>query len=125
MKSIKPGRGPSAMGGFAAIAAAAFGIIWIIAGVSLGAPGFMSLFGVILVVLAIVSALYEFHNATAQNRMSVLDITDDTEEPDPLNLKYGGEAAPKAEKSLYCPYCGNPIREDYEYCSKCGKKMPG
>lgn len=124
MKSIKPGRGPSAMEGFAAIAAAAFGVIWIIGTVSIGAPGFMSLFGVIFVVMAIVMALYQFHNATARNRMSVLDITDDTEEPDPLNQKYGGENAPKGEKSLFCPYCGNPIQGDYEYCNKCGKKLP-
>ena len=48
MKHIKPGRGPSAMGGIGAVAAAVFGIFW-----TAIAPGFMKAFGVIFIVIAI------------------------------------------------------------------------
>lgn len=40
MKSIKPGRGPSAMGAAGSIIAAVFGLIWTGAAVSMGAPIF-------------------------------------------------------------------------------------
>ena len=52
MKHIKPGRGPSAMGGIGAAAAAVFGIFW-----TAIAPGFMKAFGVIFIVIAIAQEL--------------------------------------------------------------------
>ena len=76
MKSIKPGCGPSMMESAGAIAAAVFGVIWTVAAASMGAPWFMSAFGVIFIILAVVSALYNAHNATGKNRFSILDITD-------------------------------------------------
>ena len=87
MKSIKPGRGPSVVNGIAAIGAAAFGVFWIIMASSIGG-GFMAPFGIIFVVLAIVLAVYSFRNASAKNRYSVIDIVDDSEEPDPLNQRH-------------------------------------
>ena len=42
MKSIKPGRGPSAMGAMGSIIAVIFGIFWTIAAASMGAPFFIS-----------------------------------------------------------------------------------
>ena len=60
MKHIKPGRGPSAMGGIGAVAAAVFGIFW-----TAIAPGFMKAFGVIFIVIAIAQAVYHFKNAAS------------------------------------------------------------
>ena len=57
MKSIKPGRGPSMMGGFMGIVVALFGVFWTIIAVSMGA-GLMGIFGIIFVVVAIVQAVY-------------------------------------------------------------------
>ena len=37
MKSIKPGRGPSMMGGLGSIFAGVFGVIWTMAAVQMGA----------------------------------------------------------------------------------------
>ena len=132
MKSIKPGRGPSMMNGIGSLAVAAFGVIWIIAAVSMGAPIFIPLFGVIFVIIAIANAVYSMHNATAKNRMSVADITEDGEEPDLLNVKFGEEtekeketeAAENAEGNAFCPFCGAAVREEYEFCRKCGKQLP-
>lgn len=39
MKSVKPGRGPSFMNGVGYVAAAVFGIFWMILAGGIGAPG--------------------------------------------------------------------------------------
>ena len=114
MKSIKPGRGPSAVSGIAAIGAAAFGVFWIIMASSIGG-GFMAPFGIIFVVLAIVLAVYSFRNATAKNRYSVIDIVDDSEEPDPLNQRHADQK--------FCAHCGKRLPENANFCPSCGEKI--
>ena len=114
------------MGSVGAAAAAVFGVIWIIGANSIGAPWFMSAFGVIFILMAVAAAVYNAKNAAGKNRMSVFDITDDGEEPDPLNTVFGDEKgqAPKKAGGRFCPYCGTPIQDDYTFCSSCGKKLP-
>ncbi|MBR0598350.1 DUF7577 domain-containing protein [Sinanaerobacter chloroacetimidivorans] len=131
MKSIKPGRAPSMMGGIGSIAAAIFGIIWTFFAMSMGAPIFFALFGIIFIVMGIVQAVYHFRNATGENRYSVYDITDGEEEPDPLNETF--RKSNKSEvtisrqlhNSAFCPYCGTEVEESFVYCNKCGEKLPG
>ena len=86
MKSIKPGRGPSMMGGLGSIFAGVFGVIWTMAAVQMGA-GIFALFGVVFIVFAVLQAVYQFKNATGENRYSEFDITEDGEEPDPLEKR--------------------------------------
>ena len=96
MKSVKPGRGPSMMGGIGSIFAAVFGLIWTCGAASMGAPGFFLLFGVVFIGIGVVNAVYSFKNATGENRYSDFDIVDSHEEPDPLNERFGRQpdAAP-------------------------------
>lgn len=132
MKSIKPGRGPSMMGAFGSAAATVFGIIWTISAMSMGAPFFFAMFGLIFVVMGIAQTVYNFKNATSKNRYSAFDITDGTEEPDPLNKIFAeaqsddaSEAAESdAAPAAFCPYCGAEVEADFTYCKKCGKKLP-
>lgn len=114
MKSIKPGRGPSMMGGIAGIAAALFGVFWILFAMGIGA-GIMAPFGVIFIVIALVQAAYNFHNATGENRFSEFDITEDGEEPDPLE--------PRQEEKAFCPFCGQRVKAEYEFCPGCGRRL--
>jgi len=65
MKSVKPGRGPSMMGGVGAIGAGLFGIIWTFGAASMGAPGFFVLFGIVFIGISIFSAVYNLKNATS------------------------------------------------------------
>ena len=127
MKSIKPGRGPSFISGIICVFAGIFGVIWIVAVAAMGG-GLFSLFGLIFVGIAVVQAVFNFKNATSKNRYSVYDITDHNEEPDPLNERYGSfekkEQPGRAYENNFCPYCGNPVEEDYEFCNECGKKLP-
>ena len=131
MKSIKPGRGPSMMGGIVSVAIGIFGIIWTIGAGSIGG-GLFALFGVVFVVIAIVNAVYNFKNATNKNRYSTFDIVDGSEEPDPLNERFGDTSYEETQTyktegnggSEFCPYCGADVEEDYVYCNKCGKKLP-
>ena len=88
MKSIKPGRGPSLMGGVMSILIGLFGVGWTIAAAANGGAIF-ALFGIIFIVAAIMQAVYHFKNATSKNRYSDFDITDSGEETDPFNERFG------------------------------------
>ena len=129
MKSIKPGRMPSRMGVVMGIVTALFGVIWTVSAVSMGAPIFFALFGVLFIAVALYSVWYNYKNATSDNRYSVYDITDDTEEPDPLNMKYGTNrpsrdaASGTDAQANYCPYCGQKLGDDHRFCKNCGAKV--
>lgn len=134
MKSIKPGRGPSAMGAIGSIAVGVFGIIWTIAASSMGAPSFFVFFGIVFVGIAIIQAIFHFKNAAGKNRMSLFDITDSHAEPDPLNKLFNNSKdtvyrnddgqLSTTNNINFCPYCGNKIHDDsYNFCSSCGKEI--
>ena len=132
MKSIKPGRGPSFMGGIGAVFAALFGVFWTIMAVSMGAV-FMAPFGLIFIGIAVVQATYNFKNATGENRYSAFDIVDGTEEIDPFNERFGPSKSASTESfesagfdvdSEFCPYCGVKVSKEFEFCHKCGKRLP-
>ena len=126
MKSIKPGRGPSMMSGIMCIIVGVFGIFWTIAAVSMGAGLFFGLFGIVFVGIAVVNAIYNFKNATNKNRYSVYDITEDGEETDPFEKYYKTDKTNINSdiESNFCPYCGTKVENNYEFCNKCGKKLP-
>lgn len=133
MKSVKPGRGPSAMGAMGSIIAVVFGIFWTIMAASMGAPIFFPIFGVLFIIVGVVQAIYHFKNATGENRYSEFDIVDSTEEPDPWDQRFGPERnsaapdAPHTEESgdfRYCPYCGARLGSGFTFCGKCGKRLP-
>lgn len=124
MKSIKPGRGPSAMGAVGGIAAGIFGIFWIISAAKMGAPITFLGFGVIFIIVAIAGVVYNLANATGKNRMSLYDITE--EEKDPLDRWTREELNKRKDnkgENPYCPYCGKPAQKDHQYCSGCGKRL--
>ena len=129
MRSIKPGRGPSGMNFIGPIIVIVFGIFWTIMAASMGAPIFFPIFGVIFVIAGIAQAVYHFHNATGKNRYSSFDITEDGEEPDPLEQRFSSQQpdsqpSQSAEDAAFCPYCGTKVESGYEFCPKCGKKLP-
>ena len=126
MKSIKPGRGPSMMSGVIGIFMIGFGILWTV--IAAQASGIFALFGVLWTGIAIVITVYQFKNATAKNRYSAFDITDAEEEPDPFNERFGNTKEIPQKKddaeNKFCPYCGIPVKDDFEFCNSCGKKLP-
>jgi len=129
MKSIKPGRGPSKMNMVGGIFAALFGIFWCIIAASIGA-WLMVPFGLIFVGFAICTVIYNRHNVTSENRYSLFDNVDENEEKDPLNEKYGRRTT-RADSTktpgtdvAFCPYCGFSVNAGFEFCPKCGKKLP-
>lgn len=129
MKSIKPGRGPSMMGGIGAVAVVICGIIWTLAAVSMGAPIFFPLFGLVFIGMGIADAVYSFKNASGKERYSAFDIVDSSEESDPLNEHFGRQAEESApdvpsDGFAYCPYCGAKLGEGFTFCGKCGRELP-
>ncbi len=128
MKSVKPGRGPSMMGGVMAVAAGIFGVLWTVIAAGMGG-GLFALFGLVFIAVAVIQAVYNFRNATGENRYSVFDITEDGEEPDPLGTRFGGDSEvsdrpEESGESLFCPYCGAKAGDGYAFCRKCGKRLP-
>jgi len=131
MKSIKPGRGPSAMGAMGSVFAIIFGIFWTIMAGSMGAPIFFPIFGVLFIGMGVVQLIYHLKNATGKNRMSIVDITEEGEEEDPLNQNFGGSRREEAEEKdpnpgaefAYCPYCGHKLDNLYRFCPSCGKPL--
>ncbi len=126
MKSIKPGRGPSFMGGVMGIAVALFGVFWTVMAIA-GGAWIMVPFGLIFVGIAVFNTVYNFKNATGKNRYSEYDITEDGEEPDPWDERFGekrNEAVQNSSKGRYCPYCGAKAESDFKYCADCGRELP-
>ena len=127
MRSIKPGRGPSMMGGVVGIFMILFGVVWT-AMVARGG-GIFALFGVIWTCIAVANTVYNFKNATGKNRYSSYDIVDESEEPDPFNERFGepqdeaNDRLPSGE-NRYCPYCGAEVEGDFRYCPSCGRELP-
>ena len=135
MYSVKPGRGPSLMGGIMGIVVAVFGVIWTVGAISMGAPAFFALFGLLFVGMSIAGVVYNLYNATSRNRISTFDVTTDREEGDPIADALGhGAASPQSSHSPpskgprkfpgeHCPFCGIKVAADFDYCPKCGKDI--
>ena len=82
------------------------------------------------------NTVYNFKNATGEKRYSAYDIVEHTEEPDPLNERFGevknapdkkestDTAAEEKKDSKFCPWCGEAVEEAFVYCNHCGKKLP-
>ncbi len=134
MYSVKPGRGPSMMGAVGGIAAALFGVIWMLGAASAGAPASFVLFGVVFIGLAIAGVAYNVYNATQKDRMSTFDITKEDEEQDPIARALGHAPRPPDEDEThdkkarrfegeFCPFCGAKASPEFDYCPKCGKDI--
>jgi len=121
------------------IIAIVFGIFWTIMAFGMTARSpfggiglFFPLFGVIFVIYGIAQAIYHYKNATGQDRYSIFDITDSSEEGDPSDKWIKREIYNEMKKDRtnkgqaevnYCPYCGIKLENEYMYCPKCGKKI--
>ncbi len=127
MKSVKPGRGPSALNVWGSVVAVVFGIFWTAMAASMGAPAIMPVFGVLFILTGVINGVYHYKNATGENRYSTFDVTEDGEELDPLQARFS-QAAPHGDAKRtdggYCPYCGAPADAAYAFCRQCGKRLP-
>lgn len=138
MKSIKPGRGPSGMSFIGSIVAIVFGVFWTIMAANITAHSpfgivgaIFPLFGILFILVGVVQAVYHYRNATGKDRYSIFDITDSSEEGDPLNKWVKNEIKDVTEKEQeitsakfnYCPFCGAKVDSEYLYCPKCGKTI--
>lgn len=127
MKSIKRGRGPSAMNAAGAAFAVIFGIIWVFGAISMGAPAFFPLFGLCFIGIAVFQIVYNYRNATGKNRYSEYDIVDETEETDPFQERFGNAGkrtdGETKERGSFCPYCGAAVEHEHRFCKQCGREL--
>ena len=40
------------------------------------------------------------------------------------NYSFNGSNTVHYDEIKFCPYCGEPIKNDFKYCSQCGKEIP-
>jgi hypothetical protein len=134
MKSIKPGRGPSAMGAVGSIFGIIFGVFWTIMAYKITEEAPFPLvhemfpfFGLVFIGAGIVNLIYNAANATGKNRMSVYDITDEHEELDPTEALLRGirskNISAVEKPSKYCSSCGAALKQDFKFCPSCGKNL--
>ena len=119
MKSIKPGRGPSRRGAAGAVFGIAFGALWTVLAIGITAGAgpvglIFPLFGLLFIGVNVYNLMYHKRNAEAEpeERDSLLEIVDSHDRPAP------------ATDAAYCPWCGEKLGEDYQYCPKRGRKLP-
>ncbi len=128
MKSIKPGRGPSAMETVGAVIAVVFGIFWTITAISMGAPVIFPVFGVIFILMGAVQGLYHLKNAVGKDRFSEFDITDSSEEGAPFDRvqkqKDLKEPMIRRERN-FCPFCGAEVHPDFCFLREVWEEAAG
>ena len=89
-----------------------FSIAWCVIAVSIGA-GFMLIFGIPFVGMMIYR-LYIISQYAKEDK---------PKEVDPWDQPVRESSTSPVSGSGFCPYCGNAIQPDFEYCPKCGRKQ--
>ena len=80
--------------------------------------------GIFFAILGIMMAVF---GVRAIFKKPVEEDDEENEEQENWNQVSGYDAAAgnNAKKTVYCPYCGTPLDEDYRVCSSCGAKKDG
>jgi len=90
-------------------------------------------FGLLFIGFSLYITIFHKHNATAEDRYSLVDIVDSREESDLLNDIYGSRNVNIDGKDIsgipgtsvaFCPYCGVKVEGNFDFCPRCGKKLP-
>ncbi|MFT0899358.1 zinc ribbon domain-containing protein [Candidatus Methanoprimaticola sp. MG2] len=89
-----------------------FGIIWVAITLSIPSPiGILfSAFGVLFIVYAAVHMVYGLRKGPVQS---------------PPEARFPERKADEVppDNDGFCPYCGSPVNDDYEFCRVCGKRV--
>lgn len=92
-----------------AIAALAFTVVWCGLAVATDA-WYMLIFGLPCVGLALFRLVAMFRALRP-------------EDPSPPEDPADPWSSPASGRIGSCPYCGNPVSEDFDYCPKCGRRL--
>jgi len=121
MRNNRPDKGPLLVQMLLSIFVLVFAVFWTILAAS--GAGFMAIFGVFFIVIAIVRMVMLWRHATGRDRKD-FSVSGNEEEFDRFDR---GTETPKGTRSnsdsAYCPYCGAKVGADFTFCGGCGRKL--
>ena len=139
MRNFKPGTAQSIIG---AAMGLAFSFFWTYMTVTMGAPIIFPIFGTGFILLMAIE-MYKIIQNARYDSFSEMEMMDEEqwrryqrENPDAMyensadyDRQFSGQlndidVYTDSEGTIYCPYCGVKIAHDFEFCPKCGKKLP-
>ena len=92
------------------LAALAFGVVWCLMALSMGA-WVMLIFGI------------PFVGLLAYRLVMVAKLAEKNQDPMPQQEMDPWDQQPKTAADGWCPYCGASVENDFAYCPKCGRKL--
>ena len=96
-----------------------FGILWTILAFSITADSPWPIVSIIFPGFGILFTIAGFMGLTGKNSSSGDDEgTAGKSETTPQRQER--PAAPREKKTVFCPYCGTALEEDYKICGSCG-----
>ena len=90
-----------------------FAIFWCLMALAMGA-GFMLIFGIPFVGMMIYRLYVILQLSKEEPKQAPKKEVDPWDRPVQQTQPAG---------SGYCPYCGSPVQESFDYCPKCGRKQ--
>lgn len=99
-----------------------FGIVWCVLVASTGV-WFMLLFGLFFVGMAAYRLIMCVKVANSEKEKKAADPWDRPAGQQSYQSEPPRQA-PQSGGSGYCPYCGSAIQPGFEFCPKCGRRLP-
>ena len=105
---------------------ACFGIFWAIIAFSImggdpGVPGVVRIlfpgFGILFAILSLMGVIGNKNQSGDEEGTAGKSETTLQQQERP--------AAPREKKTVFCPYCGTALEEDYKVCGSCGAPRKG
>ena len=119
MRNHKPEKGSLFFQILVSIFVLVFAVFWTV--LAAQGAGFMAIFGVFFIVIAIFRIIMLYRHATGKDQKDASTFRTAEEQPfDRFDL---GETAQETKATAYCPSCGAKVEKEDRYCHDCGRKL--
>lgn len=121
MRNNRPEKGPLFVQMLISIFVLVFAVFW--TALAASGAGFMAIFGVFFIVIAIARMVMIWHHAAGKDRKN-FSVSGNEEQFDRFDRRTESQEEPRSTTpSAYCPYCGAKVGADFTFCGECGRKL--